>query len=60
MNSEIGNIIKSCKYCNKPFKFKTLSKNIKMILDNGPHYRYIADLWYLNQDIRDLTCIIMY
>ena len=47
MNSDIGNIIKSCKYCNKPLKFKTLSKKIKIILDNGPHYLYIADLWYL-------------
>ena len=32
-----------------------MSKKIKIILDNGPHYRYVADLWYLNQDIRDLT-----
>ena len=28
---------------------------MKIILDNGPHYRYLADLWYLNKDIRDLT-----
>ena len=29
MNSDIGNIIKSCKYCNKPLKFKALFKKLK-------------------------------
>ena len=48
MNKDIGNIVKSCKFCNKPKKFK-------IILDDGPHYRYVADLWYLNQELRDVT-----
>ena len=26
MNTDIGNIIKSCKYCNKPYKFKNIKK----------------------------------
>ena len=60
MNTDIGNLIKSSKYCNKPYKFKKFTKKIKIILDNGSHYRYIADLWYLNQDIRDIQDIIMY
>ena len=55
MNKDVDNTIKLCKFCDKPNKFKSLTKKIKIILDNGPHYRYVADLWYLNQDIRDIT-----
>ena len=55
MNNDVANTIKLCKFCDKPNKFKSLTKKIKIILDNGPHYRYVADLWYLNQDIRDIT-----
>ena len=55
MNRDIGNIIKSCAVCNKPFKFKSLSKKMKIIIDNGPHYRYVADLWYLNGDLKEDT-----
>ena len=55
MNKDIGNIIKSCKFCNKPKKFKPMKKKIKIVLDNGPHYRYVADLWYLNQELKDVT-----
>ena len=55
MNNDIGNIIKSCKNCNKPHKFKSLKKKIKIIIDNGPHFRYVADIWHLNQDIKNIT-----
>ena len=55
MNRDIGDIIKSCAFCNKPFKFKSLSKKMKIIIDNGPHYRYVADLWYLKGDIKEDT-----
>ena len=54
MNNDVANTIKLCKFCDKPHKFKSLTKKIKIILDNGLHYRYVADLWYLNQDIRDI------
>ena len=55
MNNDVANTIKLCKFCDKPNKFKSLPKKNKIILDNGPHYRYVADIWYLNQDIRDIT-----
>ena len=55
MNNDVANTIKLCKFCDKPHKFKSLTKKIKIILDNGPHYRYVADIWYLNSDIRDIT-----
>ena len=42
MNRDIGDIIKSCAFCNKTFKFKSLSNKIKIIIDNGPHYRYVV------------------
>lgn len=29
-----------------------MSKKVKLILDNGPHYRYVADIWYLNEEIK--------
>ena len=32
-----------------------MKKKIKIILDDGPHYRYVADIWYLNQELRDVT-----
>ena len=30
MNKDIGNIIKSCKICNKPNKFKSMKKKLKL------------------------------
>ena len=30
MNRDIGDIIKSCAFCNKPFKFRSLSKKWKL------------------------------
>ena len=55
MKSDVTNIIKSFPTCNKPSKFKTLIKKNKIILDNGPHYRYVADIWYLNNEIKEET-----
>ena len=55
MNKDIANIIKICPLCNKPFKFKSLSKKKKIILDEGPHFRYVADIWYLCNEIKAET-----
>ena len=52
MNNDIANIIKLCTTCNQPFKFKSLSKKTKIILDKEPHYRYVVDIWYLSDDIK--------
>ena len=52
MNKYITNIIKICPIYNKPFKFKSLSKKKKIILDDRPHFRYVADIWYLCNEIK--------
>ena len=45
-------IIKECPQCdNTHNKFKKFKKPIKVIIDNGPHYRYIIDLCYLSNNI---------
>ena len=53
MNHDIQEQIKTCINCYKPNKFKELKKKNKIIIDNGPHYRYVADLWYLNNSIQE-------
>ena len=44
-----------CFFAKKTFKLKSLSKKMKIIIDNGPHYRYVADLWYLIEEIKEET-----
>ena len=53
MNHDIQEQIKTCINYYKPNKFKELKKKNKIIIDNGPHYRYVADLWYLNNSIQE-------
>ena len=51
INEDILNIIKSCPGCGNKNKYKKIfKKNIK-INDEGPHFRYIADLWQLPNEI---------
>ena len=53
---EVNEFIKSCPKCdNCKSKFKNIKAPIKIIIDKGPHYRYIADLWYLSKEISLLT-----
>ena len=53
---DIIDFIKRCPFCdNSKSKFKKLNTGIKVILDKGPHYRYIADLWYLSKDISKIS-----
>ena len=51
MNSDIQEKIKLCNKCINPNKLISLIMKSKIIIDNGPHYRYVADLWYLNSEI---------
>ena len=55
MNNDVANTIKLSQFLDKPNKFKSLTKKIKIILDNDSHYRYVANHWHLNQDIRYIT-----
>ena len=53
MTRDIQDIINTCPYCTNSTKFKKLKKRNKIIIENGPHYRYVADLWNLPKDIAD-------
>ena len=53
---DVENIIKACPQCdNGHNKFKKFKPKIKNIIDNGAHYRYITDLWYLSKNISAKT-----
>ena len=51
MTRDIQNYINSCPLCNNKDKFKKLKGKSKIIIENGPHYRYIADLWTIPKEI---------
>jgi len=40
---------------NSKSKFKNIKTDIKIIFDKGPHYRYIADLWYLSKELSNYS-----
>ena len=49
---DVTNYVKQCPFCdNSKSKFKQIKTGIKVIIDKGPHFRYIADLWYLAKDV---------
>ena len=53
---DIENLIKECPQCdNAHQKFKKFKSKIKAIIDDGPHYRYICDLWYLSNDVATMS-----
>ena len=51
MVDEIKKFIKACPNCNTSNKFQKLKGKNKIILENGPHYRYVADLWQIPKEI---------
>ena len=51
MTRDIQNYINSCPLCNNKDKFKKLKAKSKIIIENGPHYRYIADLLNIPREI---------
>ena len=55
LTKDIQETIKSCPYCIQPKKFIKLNGPIKIIYDNGPHYRYAADLWQLPYAMQKIT-----
>ena len=62
MNNDIQEQLKFCIKCNSKNKFISLKKKNKIILDKGPHYRYVADLWYLSSEIqkkRDINTFLI-
>ena len=55
ITKDIQNYINSCPLCNNKGKFKKLKAKSKIIIENGPHYRYIADLWTIPKEISSET-----
>ena len=51
----LKNTISICPVCQNPSKFKKIQPKKKVIIENGPHYRYIADLWQLPSTITKET-----
>ena len=52
---EIQNIINNCPFWNNFKKFDELKGKIKIIIENGPHYRYVTDIWHLPKEIVQKT-----
>ena len=50
---DIKNFINVCPNCANQNKFKKLQSKIKIVIENGPHYRYVADIWHLPKEISD-------
>lgn len=55
MTRDILNFVKACPFCNNSNKYKKLKGKNKIIIENGPHYRYVADLWTLPKEITKYT-----
>ena len=55
MKKDIATFIKTCPFCNTGNKFKKLKGKNKIIIENGPHYRYVADIWTLPKEIASTT-----
>ena len=52
---DIQEYINSYPYCNNSSKYKILKGKTKIIIENGPHYRYVADIWNIPKEIADKT-----
>ena len=52
---DIQNYINACPGCNNSNKYKKLKGKTKIIIENGPHYRYVADIWNIPKEICEKT-----
>ena len=53
-SQDIINFMKSCPICHPQRIHKKINMPIKQIIDEGPHYRYQADIWYLDKEIKQI------
>ena len=51
-SSEIINFIKETPFCNPKYNRKKIKLPLKQMIDEGPHYRYQADILYLDNDLK--------
>ena len=52
---DILEVIKKCPYCLAPNKYKSLIEKSKIIIEDGPHYRYIGEIFQLPYTIYEKT-----
>ena len=50
-SSECKKVIKDCPICTSNIQ-NIIKMPIKLIKDYGPHYRYIGDIWYLDDELQ--------
>ena len=55
ITNDVQNYINLCPFCNNSGKYKKLHGKNKIIIDNGPHYPYIVDLWTIPKIIAKNT-----
>ena len=48
----IKNFIKNCQVCCSSRNINKIKMPIKQILDQGPHFRYEVDIWYLDEKLK--------
>lgn len=53
-STDVIKYIKSCPVCCPQKKQKKINMPIKQIIDEGPHYRYQADIWYLDNKLKKI------
>ena len=51
-SEDIKNFINICPVCNPHHKRKKIKIPLTQIKDEGPHYRYEADIWYLDKELK--------
>ena len=53
-SKDIINYIKLCLVCCPKKIHKKIKMPIKQIIDEGPNYRYQADIWYLDKELKKI------
>ena len=55
IKKDIEIYIELCPHWNTGNRFKQLKGENKIIIENGPHYRYVEDIWALPTEIANVT-----
>lgn len=51
-SSDIKSLINNCPICTSTKNLTKIKTPIKQIIDEGPHFRYEADLWHLDEVLK--------
>ena len=56
ITKDLMEYISNCPKCNTNKTAKKVKAPMKLLIEEGPHYNVQMDLWYLGEDIAELTC----